>query len=406
MSPMTTFLEAEQRVGYWNDLSGVLLSELVTGYMQAFPFGVYKHPLYGQIIMTPERARRMADNVNNNVRGIDLAIDFDHEEGKAAGWVKHAEVRDDGLWLLIEWTPVGVEAIQSRTYRYFSPEYAKEWTHPKTGMVHQDVLMGGGLTNKPFLKDILPVNLSEVLGGEWQYDDKGNVVFKGEIVNKEREMGLLSELATLLGVQLSGDDTADTAVVVAAIKGAFAKKAPESTLSEAAIAKLVEENPAIAKLVERLETQDKTIATLEAATKLSESNRRLSEWKAGGTVKRFGLPAVLDDDIRGILLSAPSAIEQSFTKVMDKIVEVGLVPLGEKTRTRPRPDAGEDDTDDPAAVLKEVDEAAKKLMTEAVAKGSKLTEVEALTILFRENEELYDRYREASYTFKTTGGEE
>jgi hypothetical protein len=398
--------DAERRVGYWNDLTGVVLAEdVTTSWMQAFPYGVYKHPIYGQIAMTPERARRMADNVNGGVRGIDLAIDFDHQEGKAAGWIRQAAVHDDGLWVLVEWTPVGVEALKSRTYRYFSPEYASEWTHPKTGETYKDVLMGGGLTNKPFLKDILPVNLSEVLGGEWTLDSNGNVVFDDKIVKaKERGMDLLSELATLLGVQLSGDSSSDTETVVSALKAIFNKKATKEPVAGPDIQKLVDEHPTLKTLIERLEDQDKTIATLEAAHKLSESNRLLTEWRAGGTAKKFGLPAVLDDDVRGILLSAPKAMAESFAKVMSKIVETGLVALGEKAPRLPRPNEPGEGAEGDA--LKEVEQRTAELMRSANEKGTKLSEREALTILFRDDEDLYDRYRKASYAFETPGGEE
>src|SRR5690348_2984540 len=97
------------------------------------PLGTYEHPLHGKIDITPERIARFAENVRNNVREIELDIDYDHKAngGDAAGWVRQAEARPDGLWILVEWTKSAYGKIKERAYRYFSPEFVDEWTHPK-----------------------------------------------------------------------------------------------------------------------------------------------------------------------------------------------------------------------------------------------------------------------------------
>ena len=117
-----------------------------SSWIQAMPLGKYSHPVYGEINITPEKVARFADNVNRKVRGTDLDIDYDHKEynGEAAGWVKQAEPRTDGLWILVEWTAKAWEAIKSKAYRYFSPEFDDEWSNPKTGEKYTDVLFGGG----------------------------------------------------------------------------------------------------------------------------------------------------------------------------------------------------------------------------------------------------------------------
>ena len=45
-------------------------------------------------------------------------------------------------------------------------EFMDEFVHPRTGVKYHDVLNGGGLTNRPFLKGIAPVNLSELFAAE------------------------------------------------------------------------------------------------------------------------------------------------------------------------------------------------------------------------------------------------
>lgn len=399
------------RTSYFVDLSQVVpLTEGSTEqWMHAFPFGQYKHPLYGDIIMTPERARRMALNVNEGVRGIDLAIDYDHNSGPAAGWIKQAEVRDDGLWLYIEWTPDAAERLRKKEYRYFSPEFTSAWTHPKTGVKYRDVLVGGGLTNRPFLKDLVPVNLSEVLGGEWTKDAEGNVLFNDQLLfgsSTGGNMELLKKLAAALGVTLADDATEDQ--MMEALTGAITKlqepptppPTPITGLTETEVAALVEQHPQLKTLVEQHRADQTRIDALEAASKLSEANATLAEWKTPSADRKFGLPVSLNDEIRGFLLASSSAQATAFRKIVDSVLKGGLVPLGE-TRTVPRTPS---DPADINSVYTEVEKEVAALRKAAKDRGDELSEAQALQMLFSEKPDLYDKYREASFAF-TEGGE-
>ena len=387
-------------IGYWVELRGYPLAEGSTAqWMQAFPFGVYKHPMYGQINMTPDRARRMADNVNNRVREIDIALDYDHSDngGPAPGWVQKAEVRDDGLWLQVEWTPEGAEKLRMGSYRYFSPEIAKTWTHPKTGVTYQDVLMGGALTNRPFLKDILPVNLSEIMGGECTVDDNGRFSFS-DTVETGGSMDVLKKLAETLGIKLSEEATAEQ--IVEAITQTFTDKmktpVEEKPPVDEAITKLAEDNPVIASLVERLNAQDKHITTLVAAGRLSEVRTKLAEWRMAGSDRKWGLPMGLDEHFQKLMLGASPAQMEALTIIMSEMLKTGLVRLGEtKMRT---PSSGGSNGD----IFKEVQD-----KVDALRKGNdKMTEVDALAQIFDEDTALYERYRDASYALTASAGEE
>jgi len=155
-----------QRVGYLIDVSGISLDEGGGSWIQAMPVGTYAHPVYGDLKFTHERLLNYAASVNNRIRKIDPDIDYDHKArfDHAAGWVKNAEVRSNGLWLYVTWTPTAQQKLRDGEYKYFSPEFQDEWTDPSTGVTYKDVLFGGGLTNRPFLKDLVPINLSEMVG--------------------------------------------------------------------------------------------------------------------------------------------------------------------------------------------------------------------------------------------------
>lgn len=212
------------RFGYINDLTATGLSDSLTdeehqSWIQAFPVGKWTHPTYGDIEMTLEKAVSMAANVNAGVRGQDLDIDYDHKEVRqdAAGWVQKAEAREDGLWLFIDWTKEAVQKIKDKAYRYFSPEFADEWEHTASGQKFKNVLFGGALTNRPHLKGILPINLSE-------YEEKTT-----EDEGKKSNRDLLEALANLYGVQFD-ENTLDEnlskaiAKVVANMKKQKSKK--------------------------------------------------------------------------------------------------------------------------------------------------------------------------------------
>lgn len=284
-----------------------------SSWIQAMPLGKYSHPVYGEINITPEKVARFADNVNRKVRGTDLDIDYDHKEynGEAAGWVKQAEPRTDGLWILVEWTAKAWEAIKSKAYRYFSPEFDDEWSNPKTGEKYTDVLFGGGITNRPFLKDILPLNLSEKFSE-----------LEGE---KNMTPEQIKELFALLGLE----DGADFEAMKAKFAELTAKKDdtepknddPEhnnsdqapvnennlvAALSEADVKKL-SENPVTAKLLAAMEAQNKQL--IEQGLQFKEMKIKETVSKLNETTAKTG---------RGLTPNTQTALTEIFRVADDK----------------------------------------------------------------------------------------
>jgi Mu-like prophage I protein len=147
------------------DLGGARLSEDRPTWLHCFPIGTYRHPEHGALTFTRERLERIADGVNDGVRGITPALDFDHRTdvakgGKAAGWIEAAEVRADGLWIAVRLTAEALAEVRAGHWRYLSPEFG-DWSDPRTGVRHSDVLLGAALTNRPFLRDLAPVAACE-----------------------------------------------------------------------------------------------------------------------------------------------------------------------------------------------------------------------------------------------------
>lgn len=139
-------------------------------WIMLFPEGEYEHPQYGELHFTAQRLSEIKRLFDERVRHIDIALDANHDQNQATGWLERLDLRPAtasgpatgapaGLWGLVRWTPYGERLLKDQLYRYFSPEFGP-WTDPASGKRYDNVLIGGGLTNRPFLKEMPAVQLS------------------------------------------------------------------------------------------------------------------------------------------------------------------------------------------------------------------------------------------------------
>jgi Mu-like prophage I protein len=136
-------------------------------WVEAIAAKTYATPGYGDVEIAPEKIDNFITNLNNNVRGQEIAIDYEHgldpaKGHKAAGWIRGARKNRDGkLELALEFTEPAKQEIINKEWKYFSLEWDDEWMHPD-GVIYQDVVMGGALTNRPVAKGLMPINFSEI----------------------------------------------------------------------------------------------------------------------------------------------------------------------------------------------------------------------------------------------------
>jgi hypothetical protein len=138
--------------------------------IQISPLGVFDSPTHGEFSFTEGDCSEYIANFNSGKlrAGDSLPIDLDHDGGEAAGWITALELQNDGtdnpangLWATVDWTPMGAGKIQSRQYKYFSPEFCPVYMASLDGSMSANVLIGGGLVNRPLFKDMVPVVASE-----------------------------------------------------------------------------------------------------------------------------------------------------------------------------------------------------------------------------------------------------
>ncbi|HDH45468.1 MAG TPA: methyltransferase domain-containing protein [Thermococcus sp.] len=132
-------------------------------WIEIFRIGKWKHPQYGWIVATREMFESFIRNWKNKVIGRELSFDFHHRpEWGAAAWVKDMKIEGDRLKAYVEFTPRGCEAVKNKEFIYFSPEYVDDYVDKENPSIHYGpTLLGGGLTNTPFLTNLAPIVLSE-----------------------------------------------------------------------------------------------------------------------------------------------------------------------------------------------------------------------------------------------------
>lgn len=369
-----------KRLGYLTEMGSVRLNDVdMSSWIQLMPLGSYQHELFGEINITPDKIKKFVDNFVNNVRGIQLDVDYDHkaDNGKAAGWIQDIQDRGlDGLWGLVKWTQPAYEALKAGEYRYFSPEFQDEWEHPKTGVVHEDVLNGGAITNRPFLKDIQPINLSEVIraseGGP-VVDPKKLRQMLGlpEDATDEDVEKRAAELAATLtdpdedpGDGTDGDDTGDN----------------DGTSEE----EDADEEPVLVQASELKAVKDE-LATMKKQLSEQAAARRLSEVKLGFKAlsegKKFTLPPAVLNKAQQLTVKLNDDQGNAFMGLLKEILDSGLVELGERGSANPNPGT------DPS---RQLDTLVTKKLSETNFKGEY---VDALEAVYAENPALYAAYR-------------
>ena len=146
-----------------NYLSGIKFSDSLPHIIEAARVVKGYHASYGEVEITKEMLLSFAENFKKQVVGIDLMIDYDHDQAEAAGWIKSVYLSPDQtiLYAEVKWTPKGAQCLSDRSFRYFSPEFVRNYTHPHTGVSHGPTFLGGGLVNRPFLKMEAIVSMKE-----------------------------------------------------------------------------------------------------------------------------------------------------------------------------------------------------------------------------------------------------
>lgn len=354
-------------------------------WVHALPGGDWKHPVYGDLKFTDDKIGGFVKSVKERYREVDPDIDYDHKQdaskgNMAAGWVKDAKSElnttsgKQDLWLLVDWTPNGYKSVKEKEFRYFSSEIADEWTD-QSGKKYQDVVFGGGVTNRPYMKNLVPLNLSELTFSQ-PADSATDNTDKGEQVDPKA-------LRQKLGLREDATDAeVDTKLSEVAKLGAPPiQNDPNFT----DLAKLAETNPVIKAFMEQMSQTTAMLKEEREARQLAETQNKLRTL----TTAKFSLSAAQLNDATALMVGAPAQFNDKLFNLLKDIVDNGITQLGEMGGGDP---SDRNTSTGSAGAEARFNDAVEKVQTER-----KLAYMDALEVVTREQPALYNDYRKAVY---------
>lgn len=144
-------------------------------WVQQYPYDTWTHPMFSDTTIDHDRAVKLKESFDKGVRGGKIFSDYEHgldpaKGNKASGEVKELKVVDEargaftqpGLWARVQFTDTARAEIEAGEWNFASASHWDSWTDPKTQEKHELVYDGMGLTNKPYVKGMVPLNFSEL----------------------------------------------------------------------------------------------------------------------------------------------------------------------------------------------------------------------------------------------------
>jgi len=164
-------------------------SEVEQNEVEILRVGNFEHPEYGKLNFDKQTLEEIIRNFEINARRQEIPIDTLHQNNEAVGWIKNLRLVGEKLKAKVQWTTKGVKALKEGAFKYLSVELLPKWSDPETGKQYKNVLVGVSLTNKPFIKGLQEISLSEETPWKGHFEDKPGEPGSGlvELANKLAE---------------------------------------------------------------------------------------------------------------------------------------------------------------------------------------------------------------------------
>lgn len=290
--------------------------------IQLFKVGKVYDERYGWIEFTPALLAEIKRNFDTKVRGIDISLDYRHEnEDVAAAWFKELLLEENGteLWGKVKWTPRGEKAVVDGEFRYISPEFNTAYVDNEERKKHGAVLLGAALTNRPVIKKMAPTTTLQ----------EGN-----QTMTLEQALAKIAELEAKIK-ELEGAKSSGSAELAQAQKelGDTKKELSELKASIEKDKKLAEQN----KTFDKMLSEGKAV---EAQREHFISGDMVKFAEAGGKVNLNpagsgkDAPHAGDKDVQDQIMElAEKKIEAGETKDLGEAVKMALAEKPELKKT-------------------------------------------------------------------------
>lgn len=355
--------------------------------------GSYSHPKYGAVVVTPERNRNFIAQFDKKVYQEHIPIDLEHQTkvSGAAGYIRQLRQNpDQSVDGRIEWTPRGATALAEKRFHYFSPEWWDKWADPITSVVHEDVIVGGALTTKPFFKEgalrQLPLVASEgglsIVQDEVDvktFDEPGDIhiVFQRFSYTGDPTLETRQEVEPM-SVPNNGNPPAPATVVTPPVPLAFAEEIARRDQEIAALRQMSETQTA------QISQATETIAAMRIADRTRAFAEEVTGRSAANGIRWFG---ETEGHVK-VLSTLADTFGEDSDEIKNYVAQNRAAGAAVKQAVL-TPELGRPGTyGEAGGVMDEVRAEAKKF-TEA---DPKLTYAEAEAEVFSHNPALYSKY--------------
>lgn len=159
--------------------------------IQMLKMGTFEHPMWGRLEFNTKVFGSFIKNFNSGIPQNELALDFKHmSENGAAAWIKKVFSKSGGLFFEVEWTPKGQQSVEDKEFKFTSVEYVEQYKDRESNRLHGPTILGGGLTNRPFIKGMSPIAMSE----------DGETIFEFKEINEDRGGESMKTLEEIKGI--------------------------------------------------------------------------------------------------------------------------------------------------------------------------------------------------------------
>lgn len=271
--------------------------------------GSWKTVNHGSFDITEADLDEMVGNFNDGVRK-GLPIDEEHNTtGGAVGWIEKLERRGKQLWASATWNTRGSNALADRQYRFFSPEFAPRYQDPETGAMSKNVLLGGGITNRPLFKNLKPIMASE---------DTSNILYLNEetlmdleALRAKDDAELTAEERTFLAENKPAEEPVNT------ITPPPVEEPPAPVVAAESVTISASELAALREMKNQFSEMQRESQAAKEELRQKQCSEKVTSWEFNDKGGRF--PALLHDDLTGFILSLNETQASAFEALVEKI---------------------------------------------------------------------------------------
>jgi phage I-like protein len=312
---------------------------------------------YGSFMYSEKDLEEICKNFNDNVRGVEIAVDKNHDrEKKAYAWIQPGAMRVGAatqlaghfslFCKLYRYTPEGMELMKTGAYRYFSVELMLKWTRYSNGekTTYKNVLFGLALTNSPVVKDMKPTYSED---SKNLYTNSNNMdmfkqflsLLKGKKIVTKDEKDTMNKMLS----ELSEDDREAVKDEVKEVEG---KSEEDAETSEAKAKR--EQSEKEAKDAKRSLSETER-ALQESNTRLAAVEKELNKGKLEKKADAFILSETVEtgfgakdkDAVVDFMLSLSEEQLSSFESLMPKLKSLKFSATGHDSEEAKTEDAKE-----------------------------------------------------------------